>query len=257
MARVFVTGSSTELGLMTAQLLIENGHEVVLHGRSPERTAQAEQDAPGAAGAVTGDLSRLAQIRAVADQANRLGPFDAIIHNAGIGYRETRRIETEDGVPHLFAVNVLAPYMLTALIRKPKRLVYLSSGMHRRTSADLSDLLWTKRPWRGAEAYAESKLYDTALAFAVARLWPDVRSNALEPGWVATRMGGPGAPDDIDQGHLTQAWLATSDDPAALQTGSYFFHQKPLAANPIALDPEVQDGLLSRCKAISGVALPR
>jgi NAD(P)-dependent dehydrogenase (short-subunit alcohol dehydrogenase family) len=257
MARIFVTGSSTGLGLMTAQLLIEQGHAVVLHGRSANRTAEAQAAAPGAAGVVTGDLSRLAAMREVAEQANRFGRFDAVIHNAGVGYRETKRIETEDGVPHLFATNVLAPYVLTALIRKPARLVYLSSGMHRRTSADLGDLLWTKRPWRGAEAYAESKLYDAALAFAIARLWPDVRSNALEPGWVATRMGGPGAPDDIGKAHLTQAWLAVSDDSAALTTGGYFCHQKPLAANPVALDTAVQDGLLAQCKRLSGVAVPR
>jgi hypothetical protein len=67
---------------------------------------------------------------------------------AGIGYREARRIETEEGLPHVFAVNVLAPYILTALIERPKRLVYLSSGMHYGADPHLDDLLWTKMPWR-------------------------------------------------------------------------------------------------------------
>ena len=196
MARVFVTGSSEGLGLMAGQLLIEQGHKVVLHGRSRERADEAMARAPGAEAAVIGDLSRIREMKAVADQVNRLGRFDAVIHNVGVGYREPRRVETEDRVEHVFAVNVLAPYVLTALIKRPDRLVYLSSGLHHGAEANFEDLLWSKRPWHGAQAYSESKLYDAMLAFAIARVWPEVRSNALEPGWVATRMGGSGATGD-------------------------------------------------------------
>ncbi len=148
---------------------------------------------------------------------------------------------TNDGLPHMFAINTLAPYVLTALIERPKRLVYLSSGMHDRASAHLDDTLWRKRRWDGSSAYAESKLHDVLLAFAVARLWPDVRSNALTPGWVATKMGGAGAPDDIAQAHLTQAWLATSDDPAARTSGGYFYHLKRREPNPETHDVALQD----------------
>jgi NAD(P)-dependent dehydrogenase (short-subunit alcohol dehydrogenase family) len=256
MARIFITGSSTGLGLMAAKLLIGEGHSVVLHGRNQTRTGDALAAAPGAAGAVEGELTTLAGTRAVAEAANRTGRFDAVIHNAGIGYREPRRVETADGLPQVFAVNVLAPYVLTALMRRPDRLVYLSSGMHHGASAALEDVLWTRRPWRGDQAYAESKLYDTVLAFAVARRWPDVRSNALEPGWVPTRMGGPGAPDDMNQAHVTQAWLAASDDPGAQVTGQYFYHLRPRQPNPQARDVQVQDGLLETCATLSGIALP-
>lgn len=256
MARVFITGSSTGLGLMAGQLLITQGHEVVLHGRDQARADGAMASAPGARAAVAGDLSRLSQMRAVADQVNRLGRFDAVIHNVGIGYREPRRVETEDGWGQLFAVNVLAPYVLTASIERPGRLVYLSSGMHHGVRPDLDDLLWTKRRWQGAQAYAESKFYDVALAFGVARRWPEVRSNALEPGWVPTRMGGSSAPDDLAQGHLTQAWLAVSHDPAADVTGRYFYHQAPRSPNSMARDPVVQDRLLAECARMSGVGLP-
>jgi len=197
MARVFITGSSTGLGLMAGQLLIEQSHEVVLHGRTRDRADDARTAAPDACGAVVGDLTMLAGMRQVAEEASQLGPFDAVIHNAGIGYREPRRIATADGLPHVFAVNVLAPYVLTALIERPKRLVYLSSGMHHGVRPALNDVSWTRRSWQGAQAYAESKLYDTVLAFGVARRWPDVLSNALEPGWGPTRMGGPGAPDGV------------------------------------------------------------
>jgi NAD(P)-dependent dehydrogenase (short-subunit alcohol dehydrogenase family) len=169
-ARVFVTGSSDGLGLMAARLLVDHGHEVVLHGRNEGRSREALAAAAGARAVVSGDLSTIAGARALADKVNELGRFDAVIHNAGIGFRE-RRVEIEPGVPSVFAVNVLAPYILTALIERPKRLVYLSSGMHRSARPRMDDLLWTKRSWSGASAYAESKLCDVLLAFAVARRW--------------------------------------------------------------------------------------
>jgi NAD(P)-dependent dehydrogenase (short-subunit alcohol dehydrogenase family) len=255
MSRVFVTGSSTGLGLMAAQLLLEQGHRVVLHGRDQNRADDARRALPQADAVVIGDLSSIAEMRELADQVNRLGRFDAVIHNAGVGYREPQR-ETRDGLPHVFAINVLAPYVLTALIPKPARLVYVSSGMHRGTAAQLDDLTWRKRRWQAAEAYAESKFHDVLLAFGIARRWPDVLSNALEPGWVPTRMGGPGAPDDMDQAHRTQVWLATDDDPGARVSGQYFYHMRPRAPNPQVRDDALQDRLIDACQQISGIPLP-
>lgn len=253
MARVFITGSSEGLGLMAGQLLVEQGHQVVLHARNAQRADVARRGLPGAGAVVEGDVATIAGTRALAESANRLGRFDAVIHNVGIGYREPQRIETEDGLPHVFAINVMAPYLLTALMERPARLVYLSSGMHHHASANLDDMLWTQRRWDGSTAYAESKLLDVLLAFAVARRWPDVMSNALEPGWVPTRMGGPGAPDDMDKAHRTQAWLAVRDDAAARASGDYFYHQRHRAANPEASDVALQDRLLRRCEELSGV----
>jgi CBS domain-containing protein len=119
MARVFITGSSDGLGLMAAKLLIEQGDQVVLHGRSDERSRDALAAAAGAEGAVTGDLSTIAGAKTVADEINKLGRFDAVIHNAGIGYRQMRRVEAEPGVANVFAVDALArdvheaaPYVL-------------------------------------------------------------------------------------------------------------------------------------------------
>ena len=256
MARIFVTGSSDGLGLMAAKLLIEQGHDVVLHGRNDQRCRDALAAAPGAKDAVSGDFSTIAGAKSVAEQVNKLGRFNAVIHNAGTGSREPRRADAEPGVPSVFAVNVLAPYILTALVERPDRLVYVSSGMHRGVRPRMDDLLWTKRSWSGASAYAESKLCDVLLAFAVARRWPNVWSTAIEPGWVPTKMGGPSAPGDITKAHLTQAWLATSDDSMARSTGRYFYHQKLREPNPVARDVKIQDELLAECARISGVRFP-
>jgi NAD(P)-dependent dehydrogenase (short-subunit alcohol dehydrogenase family) len=255
MARVFVTGSADGLGKMAAELLIEQGHQVVLHARSAKRADETHRAVAGAKDVVVGDLSNIAETQSVAEQINKLGNFDAIIHNAGIGYREPRLVKTKDGLPQLFAVNTLAPYVLTALITQPKRLIYLSSGMHYGAGSHLDDMLWEKRRWNGSQAYAETKFQDVLLAFAVARLFPNVYSNSLEPGWVPTKMGGPGAPGDLDKAHRTQVWLATSDEPAATVSGKYFFHQKLRDPDPTTRDVERQSKLLDLCHRVSGTAL--
>jgi NAD(P)-dependent dehydrogenase (short-subunit alcohol dehydrogenase family) len=255
MAKVFVTGSADGLGFLAGRHLLEMGHEVVLHARNPARAEATRKRLPDSgAVVVVGDLASLPETRRLADAVNRLGRFDAVIHNAGVGYQGPR-LQTPDGLPHVFAVNVLAPYVLTALVERPKRLVYLSSGMHRGADVRLDDADWKERRWRGTDAYSESKLYDVLLAFAVARLWPGVLSNAVDPGWVATRMGGPGAPDDLREGYLTQAWLAVSDDPEALVSGKYFHHRRPRGADPAADDTARQDELLEVCRRFSGIAL--
>ena len=256
MARVFITGSSDGLGLLAARRLIEQGHDVVLHGRNDQRCRDARAAAPGASDAVSGDFSTIAGAKSVADSVNKLGRFNAVIHNAGIGYREPRRVDAQSGVPGVFAINVLAPYILTALIERPDRLIYVSSGMHHGVRLRMDDLLWTRRPWNGASAYAESKLCDVLLAFAVARRWKSVLSNALEPGWVPTKMGGASAPGDLEKGYLTQVWLATSGDQLARSTGEYFYHQRLREPNPVARDGAIQDQLLAECARISDIFLP-
>lgn len=256
MSSVFITGSADGLGQMAAQLLVKGGHNVVLHARNESRGRDAVRAVPGATAVVTGDLSDISETLHVAEQVNKLGPFDAIIHNAAVGYREPGRINTADDLPHVFAVNTLAPYILTCMINKPERLIYLSSALHRSGDTSLKDLTWNNRIWSGYSAYADSKLHDVILAFAVARKWPQVLSNAAEPGWVATKMGGPGAPDSLEDAPKTQVWLATSNDPAALVSGKYFYHQKQRPFQVAASDPITQDKLLQECARISGVVFP-
>jgi NAD(P)-dependent dehydrogenase (short-subunit alcohol dehydrogenase family) len=255
MARIFITGSSDGIGLMTGRLLAEQGHTVVLHARGEARAKDAQAALPQAEAVLVGDVSTLAAMRDVAAQANAMGRFDAVIHNVGIGYREPRRVETEDGLSQLWAVNVLAPYVLTALMKTPSRLVYLSSGMHLGGDPGLEDPQWSRRRWNGSQAYSDTKLHDVLLAFGVARRWPAVLSNAVAPGWVQTKMGGPGANDDLDQAHLTQAWLAASDDPDVRITGGYFYHKQPGRPNAAANDRLLQDRLLDHCRNLSGAEL--
>ena len=256
MASVFITGSTDGLGLMAAELLLREGHAVTLHARNDQRAADARARVPEATGVLIGDLSSIEAMRSVAEQANAAGRFDAVIHNAGVGYRESHRIETVDGLAHVFAINVLAPYLVTALMARPARLVYLSSGMARGSDGDLADAQWTARRWNGSQAYSDSKLFDVMLAFGVARRWNDVRSNSVEPGWVATKMGGPGAPDDLSLAPVTQAWLAISSEPAASVTGQHFFHQRTRGTPAVAHSAEAQDALFDYCAGLTGTPLP-
>jgi NAD(P)-dependent dehydrogenase (short-subunit alcohol dehydrogenase family) len=256
MSRVLITGSADGLGLLAGRLLAGQGHAVTLHARNDSRADDARAALPEAAGVVVGDLTDLAGMRSVAEQADATGRFDAVIHNAAVGYREGRRTETADGLSAVFAVNVLAPFLLTVTLRRPGRLVYLSSGMHRGGDPDLSDLQWRHRRWNGSQAYADSKLFDAVLAAAVARRWPEVLSNSVDPGWVPTRMGGPAAPGDLSQGPVTQAWLAVSDAAAARVTGGHFFSQRPSATHPAVHDEATQEGLLAACAQLAGVPLP-
>jgi NAD(P)-dependent dehydrogenase (short-subunit alcohol dehydrogenase family) len=244
MPRVFITGSADGLGRAAAQTLLDDGHEVVVHARSTERLAAVHDVLDRGATAVVGDLSDLEATHGVAAQVNRLGRIDAVIHNAGV-----------ISGPNVLPVNVVAPYLLTALIHRPQRLVFLSSSMHRGGRASLTGMDWAGHRTTGS--YSDSKLFVTTLAIAVARLWTDVFSNAVDPGWVPTKMGGAGAPDDLRLGHLTQEWLATSDDPEARTSGGLWHHQRRTRPAPAVHDRQFQDDLLGALARFTATPVTR
>lgn len=239
MARIFITGSSDGLGQLAAKKLVELGHSVVLHARNKTRAQYALSKVPGAETVLIADLSDMEETKKLAEEVNDLGTFDAIIHNAGV-YQASNQL--------IFAVNTLAPYILTCLIEKPKRLIYLSSGMHMGGNPELKNLKM------GQVSYSDSKFHDLLLAKAVARKWPGVFSNAVDPGWVPTKMGGAGAPDNLQKGYETQVWLAVDED--AKISGNYFFHQNKSRYLSDADNPKLQDQFLEVCKQVAGVGFP-
>ncbi|KAN0104185.1 putative daunorubicin C-13 ketoreductase [Hyaloscypha variabilis] len=255
MARIFITGSSDGIGQQIARTLITQGHHVTLHARNPSRAQDALSKTPGASGILIGDLSTIASMKQLAADANNTGVFDAVIHNAGIGYGEGKSV-TEDGIASVFAVNALAPYVLTALMRRPKRVVYLSSGLHTGGDESLRDVGWRSgRRWSGMQAYSDSKLFDVLLAFAVARHWPDVASNAVSPGWVSTKMGGAHAPGSMKKAAELPAWLATHDREET-GSGEYLVAQGGKGLHSKANDIGIQEEFLRICGEISGVEFP-
>lgn len=234
--KIFITGSADGLGQMAAKQLVKQGHEVVLHARNAMRREESRKSVPGAKDVLIADLSDIQETKELAEKVNRLGTFDAIIHNAGV---------YQASAEQLLHVNTLAPYILTALINRPGRLIYLSSGMHLSGHA-----AWTDRP-----SYSDTKLHMLMLAKFLARKWPEVFANAVDPGWVATKMGGAGAPDSLEEGYQTQVWLAVNDDANAKVSGKYFYHRKAAQYNPAADDLKLQDQLIENCARLTGINL--
>lgn len=248
MARFFITGSSDGLGSLTAQKLIAKGHQVVLHARNAQRAQDAEKACPGSEAVLIADLTSIDETKQLAADANKLGPFDAVVHNAGL-YLGMEHVKGKSGLPSLFAVNTLAPYILTCLMDKPKRLVYISSGLHRGGRVNLDNLQ--------ASTYGDSKLHDVMFAKAFARRWPDVECYSADPGWVPTKMGGRSATGDINLGADTFAMLALGEGAAKGKTGKYFAKLREDRSAPIADDLKLQDQLLKELEKISGVTVPQ
>jgi len=257
MARIFISGSSDGVGQAAAKILAEQGHNVFLHARNSTRASQAHAAVPKAQGVIIGDLSTITDLRKLAAEANQAGPFDAVVHNAGLGL-STNGAKTADGVAQIFAVNSMAPYILTALMDKPKRLLYVSSGLHQGGDESLEDVTWTERQqFRSSQAYNDTKLHNVLLAKAVARHWQDVQSCALDPGWVKTKLGGSSAPGSLDPPAKMIAAYATGDSVANGKTGVYLNPGGIGNPHDVTGKTEKQDRLLEIYEGISKIPLPR
>lgn len=245
MSLVLITGAVTGLGRGAATELLGSGHDIIVHARSRQRLDDSRDLLKAGARGVVGDLADAEAVRDLAAQVLALGVPDAVIHNAGT---------MDESL--VLPVNVVAPYLLTTLLPGTRRHIYLSSSMHRSGRADLAGLetTWVGRSADGtSRGYSDSKLYVTVLMAAVARRCPQVLAHAVDPGWVPTRMGGTGAPDDLYLGHLTQSWLAVTDD--ARPSGGYWHHQRRQQAHPAVHDIAFQETLLAALEKATGTEL--
>lgn len=242
MARILVTGSTDGLGRATAASLLDQGHHVIAHARSTERAAAISDLTARGADLVIADLADRQAVEEAVAELDGGAAIDAVIHNAGV-----------ISGPTLLPVNVIAPYLFTALLRTPTRHIYLSSGMHRGGSTALEGLDWDGE--RQTASYSDTKLFVTTLSAVIADRWaPRVSANAVDPGWVPTKMGGAGAPDDFDLGHETQERLAA--DPDLAVTGGYWHHGEQRQPHPAVADPGFQERLLAALAGATGVELP-
>ena len=255
--RILITGSSDGLGLLTAKLLCSRSHTVTLHARNASRASDALSACPSAHNCLTGDLSTIAGIKAFAQEANKHGPYDAVMHNAGLylgGFRET-----EDGLPSLVAVNTVAPYLLTCLMDKPSRLIFVSSGLHQNGNAALTDITWQQRgeaQWgNGAQGYADSKLHNIMFGFAFARRY-GIPTASVDPGWVKTKMGGPNAMDDLDAAVETFAMVCVGEGGAKGKQTGHYYQMKERGFREEAKDVETQVKLLKTLEEVTGVKVP-
>lgn len=252
MTRVFITGSTDGIGQAAAKLLVQQGHQVVLHARNAERAASAHAAIPKAEAVLVGDLSSVTQTKKLARDANESGPFDTIIHNAGIGYGGTSSSQiTSDKISAVFAVNTLAPYILTCLMDKPKeRLLFMSSDSHYGGDETLRNITQS-------HSYGNSKLHDVMLAKAFARRWDDIQVVSMHPGWVRTKMGGMGAPGGLDKPAKSLASWAVGEGPlAAVKSGAFLTTSGENLEHSGARNVDKQEELLRICREVSGCSVP-
>lgn len=237
MSKIFITGSSDGIGLEAAKKLINLGHEVVLHARDEKAK---ELESKFNVKVLIGDLNNLDETKSLAHKVNEQRRFDTIIHNAGVFHEDKHTI---------FRVNVLAPYILATLIKRPKQLIFIGSNMHPQGSFDIEKLAIKKEV-----DYSTSKLLILMLSLALSRYWKDVNSNTVDPGWVKTKMANYNAPDSLEDGSATQVWLASKDD--LNFSGKYFYHLQETIYSKKANDIEIQDKLIKIYEEITGINFP-
>lgn len=263
---VLVTGSTDGIGKQTALELARLGARVILHGRSRQKGRKTLQEIQRATGAtdmdyLSFDLSSQANVRALAEAFEQQYPrLDVLIHNAGI-YSHTRHL-TPDHVEMTFAVNHLAPFLLThlllGLLKKsaPSRVVTVSSMAHHTAEIDLKNLQQEKR-FDAYDAYALSKLANVLFAYALSdRLkGSGVTSNALHPGVIDTKLLRSGfhvRGDSVEKGAGTSVYLACAAE-LEKTSGKYFNKGEEESSSPITYDKRLQEELWGISERLTGI----
>jgi NAD(P)-dependent dehydrogenase (short-subunit alcohol dehydrogenase family) len=253
MATICITGATDGIGLATAERLLGAGHRVLVHARSEERGRAALEKVQGDAGLVTGDLASLAEVEDLATQIIEQGPLDVLVLNAGVWVRGSTPPTSVDGFETTFAVNVLAPHLLTTRLagHLTDRLIWLGSGMAGSGHPDADDPGAKTDP---SGAYADSKASDVLLAGAWGRRLPGVGSVAVDPGWVKTKLASSGAPGTVDTSADSLTYLATEAD---LGAGLYWRGRRTITVPKHLRDEAYQDALAATCDHLATEASKR
>jgi NAD(P)-dependent dehydrogenase (short-subunit alcohol dehydrogenase family) len=264
---ILVTGSTDGIGRQTALELLRLGHRVIVHGRSPDKTTAAAEGLRTESGSQAVDawpaeLASLAALRAAAPALLASHPkLDVLLHNAGVFMNE-RRLSV-DGFELTFAVNHLAPFLLTHLLAPaleaaaPSRVVVVSSVAHGRGPLDFADLQ-LQTGFTGYAAYARSKMCNVLFASELAERWKEKRiaANSLHPGVVGTKLlkegFGMDGNDSLAQGAATSVHLAVAPEVEGV-TGKYFSSRREAALGRYARDPEVRRKLWEESARLTGL----
>ena len=262
---ILVTGSTDGVGRATARALAERGCAVIVHGRDEKRAAEAARELAAVTGSrqvtwVAGDFGSLAEVRAMAERVLDTCPrLDVLVNNAGIAVRDRRL--SADGYESTFAVNHLAPFLLTNLLldrlldSAPARVVNVSSGVHGGGRIDLDDLQMERR-FDGWQAYCNSKLANALFTSELARLVDaaEVTANFLHPGVIDTKLlhvnFGGGSP--VAAGARTPVHLALDPEGAGV-TGAYFVDRRRTRASSAARDRRLASELWRVSAELTGL----
>jgi retinol dehydrogenase-14 len=271
---VLITGATGGIGKATAVGLAALGAKVLITGRDRGRTDDTVREIQATGGEVEGfvaDLSSQSEVRRLADEVLQRHPrIDVLINNVG-GYWNTRHV-TADGLEHTFALNHLAPFLLTQLLlenlEQGARVITVSSNAQAMGRIDFDDLQG-ERSYSGARAYNQSKLANVLFTYELARRTPSITANAVHPGLVSTGFGAgdPGRAQRLfvpvlrpfmkspTQGAATSIHLACAPD-LDRTTGLYFANSKPKRSSKRSYDESVAARLWEVSAALVGLNAP-
>lgn len=273
---VLITGGTDGIGKQAAQELAGIGAQVVVVGRSPEKTKAALEEIRRESGSkkvssLIADLASLAQVRRLAGEfRTKYGKLDVLVNNAGTVF--TSRRESEDGHEKTFAVNHLSHFLLTDLLldllktAAPSRVVTTSSGSHLNGKIKFDDINLTRRYFM-MYAYAQSKLANVMFTYELSRRLEgsQVTATCLHPGMVNTNIGRDGnwlmrliqplifsRGISVEAGAETLVYLASSPEVDGV-TGKYFYKKKAVKTSPASYDQDAQQRLWAISEKMTGL----